>query len=230
MALEWHTTDGPDVQAALLARMVAAALAERLARQPRALLAVSGGTTPARFLRQLSQAELPWENIDITLADDRWVSIDHEDSNARLVRDTLRTGRAAAARWLPLVDARQEPVSHVHALNDTFPYVAPDVCALGMGEDGHTASLFADAPQWPAAQQTDARFVLMQPTRAPHVRVSWSLAALRRCPRLFLLIQGEAKRDVLLHAAETPDDTAISRLIHTPGLMLDVHWCGDANA
>lgn len=225
LALEWHTFENFDAQAALLSRAVAQALENALSHVPRTLLAVSGGQTPRQFLRQLGQMELPWKSVDITLADDRWVPLTHDDSNARLVRDTLRAGRAAAAQWLPLVNETEEPVHHVGTLNQGFPYAAPDVCVLGMGDDGHIASLFADAPQWPAARQTQERFVLIQPTRAPHVRVSWSLAALRRCPRLFLLIQGEPKRDVLLQAAETRQDTAISLLVHTPGVTLDVYWC-----
>lgn len=226
--LIWRNFDSIESQAEALCAALVRALHDVLEHQPRALLALSGGTSPRALLPRLAHARLPWERIDLTLADDRWVPDSDPDSNARLLRECLRQAGAEAASWLPLVDTSRSAVEQVQQLNDHFPYRQPDVCVLGMGLDGHTASLFADAPQWPQARHTEARFVFMEPAGAPHARVSWSLAALRECGRLFLLIQGEAKRDVLCAAAELEQDNAISRLSRDQGVTLDVYWCAEA--
>ncbi|GAB3626234.1 6-phosphogluconolactonase [Pandoraea terrae] len=219
----WRPFATRSEQSAALADAVAAALDDALDRVPRPLLAVSGGTSPRAFLARLGMLPLAWEQVDITLADDRWLPPDHADSNARLVAETLLAG-AATARWLPLVDMAAKPKVHVRMLNDTWTHGAPSVCVLGMGEDGHTASLFADAPQWPHVNTTDDRFVLVQPAQAPYLRVSWSLAGLREAGRCFLQIQGVAKRAVFEAAQSADQDNAISRLIHSEGVTLDVFW------
>ncbi len=96
-----------------------------------------------------------------------------------------------------------------------------------MGEDGHTASIFADAPEWEQAISTTARFVAVHPGAAPHPRVSLSLDALRRVDRLFLLIAGARKREVLEAAAAAPQKNAISQLANDKGTQLDVYWCAN---
>ncbi|MCM3373291.1 6-phosphogluconolactonase, partial [Bacillus velezensis] len=143
---------------------------------------------PRPFLHTLSHAALDWAGVDVTLVDDRWVPDDDAASNAQLVRDTLLQHAAAPARFLPLVDTRSTLDAHVAALNANPDYRVPTVAVLGMGEDGHTASIFADAPEWDHAITTPERFVAVHPGAAPHARVSFSLDTLKRVDRLFLLI------------------------------------------
>ncbi|WP_353190592.1 6-phosphogluconolactonase [Pandoraea pnomenusa] len=221
--IHWRIFPTREAQAQALANAVVAGLGEALTIRPRALLAVSGGTSPRAFLTQLARLPVAWRDIDITLVDDRWLPPDHEESNARLVTETLMPG-ATGAHWLPLVDTHTNAALQVRTLNDTWTHGVPQVCVLGMGEDGHTASLFADAPQWREAITTHDKFVLVQPQRAPHLRVSWSLAALGACERLLLQIQGPAKRAVLEAAQTDVQDNAISRLIHREGVNIDVFW------
>ena len=78
------------------------------------------------------------------------------------MRDTLLHA-AAPARFLPLVDTRAALDAHVAALNANADYRVPSVAVLGMGEDGHTASIFADAPEWDHAITTPERFVAVHP-------------------------------------------------------------------
>jgi 6-phosphogluconolactonase len=101
----------------------------------------------------------------------------------------------------------------------------PTVAVLGMGEDGHTASIFADAREWDHATTTTERFVAVHPGAAPHARVSFSLDALKHIDRLFLLIAGGRKREVLEAAASAPQKNAISKLANDKGTKLDVYWC-----
>ncbi|KAG8149383.1 6-phosphogluconolactonase [Burkholderia catarinensis] len=223
--IEIHAFDTQEAQSEALARAVGDALRAALAGPARPTLAVSGGTSPRPFLHALSHAALDWAGIDVTLVDDRWVPEDDAASNAHLVRDTLLQHAAAPARFLPLVDTRAALDAHVAALNANADYRVPNVAVLGMGEDGHTASIFADAPEWEHAITTPERFVAVHPGAAPHARVSFSLDALKRVDRLFLLIAGPAKRDVLDAAAASLQKNAISQLANDKGTQLDVYWC-----
>ncbi|MCU9954288.1 6-phosphogluconolactonase [Burkholderia sp. BKH01] len=223
--IEIHAFDTQEAQSEALARAVGDALRAALAGPARPTLAVSGGTSPRPFLQTLSHATLDWAGVDVTLVDDRWVPEDDAASNAHLVRDTLLQHAAAPARFLPLVDTRATLDAHVAALNANADYRVPNVAVLGMGEDGHTASIFADAPEWDHAIATSERFVAVHPGAAPHARVSFSLDALKRVERLFLLIAGPAKRAVLDAAAASLQKNAISQLANDKGTQLDVYWC-----
>ncbi|MCA8020488.1 6-phosphogluconolactonase [Burkholderia metallica] len=223
--IEIHAFDTQEAQSEALARAVSDALRAALAGPARPTLAVSGGTSPRPFLQTLSHAAFDWAGVDVTLVDDRWVPEDDAASNAQLVRDTLLLHAAAPARFLPLVDTRASLDAHVAALNANADYRVPTVAVLGMGEDGHTASIFADAPEWDHAITTSERFVAVHPGAAPHARVSYSLDALKRVDRLFLLIAGPSKRAVLDAAAATLQKNAISQLANDKGTQLDVYWC-----
>ncbi|SIT72045.1 6-phosphogluconolactonase [Burkholderia sp. b14] len=226
--IELHAFDDARAQQDALSQAVGDALQSSLAARigaARATLAVSGGTSPRPFLHALSRRALDWTRIDVTLVDDRWVPPMHADSNARLVRDTLLQHAAREAVFQPLVDVDQAPAAHVAALNADASRALPDVAVLGMGEDGHTASIFADAPQWDLATRTHERYVLVQPRQAPHLRVSLSLSALRQIGRLFLLVSGQRKLDVLRAAIEHPQHNAISKLANDTGVNVDAYWC-----
>lgn len=239
--IELHAFDDPRAQSDALAKAVSDSLQASLTAPgnapgaspgdaPRATLAVSGGTSPRPFLQTLAREPLEWRRIDVTLVDERWVPETDAASNARLVRETLLTHAASAARFFPLVDVSAELEAHVAALNADAARALPNVAVLGMGEDGHTASLFADAParEWLRAIRPGAeRFVAVHPGNAPHARVSLSLAALTRIERLFVLIAGQRKLDVLKAAASAPQENAISKLANHKGVRLDVYWCAN---
>ncbi|KAF1010340.1 MAG: 6-phosphogluconolactonase [Burkholderia sp.] len=222
--IEVHAFESLQTQCEALAQAVRAALAELLAEHERATLAVSGGTSPRPFLQTLSTVELDWAKVDVSLVDDRWVADTDSASNAQLVYDTLLR-HATGARFLPLVDTSAMLEAHVAALNANPAYRLPNVAVLGMGEDGHTASIFADAPEWELAITTTERYVAVHPGTAPHPRVSLSLAALRRVDRLFLLIAGARKHKMLEASAAVPQRNAISQLANDKGTQLHVYWC-----
>jgi 6-phosphogluconolactonase len=224
--IELHSFDSPAQQAAALAEAVAGELAAFLGKAAeRPVLAVSGGTSPRAFFAALSERSLDWQRVDVTLIDDRWVPEHDPASNAALVNATLLQNAAAASRFWPLVDTRLAPARQVELLNADQARRLPDLAVLGMGEDGHTASLFATAPEWTCATTTDAHFALVHPVDAPHTRITWSLRALCGIPRLFLLISGAHKLAVLQQAAAHPMNNAISKLARHEGVHLDVYWC-----
>ena len=208
---------------AALAQAVAADLAAAIDSRGRATLAVSGGRSPVPFFQALAQTALDWQRVTITLVDERVVPPEHADSNAGLVRQYLLQGPAAAARWLPFFDA----LPHFHADTDLpalttvtnqrmrgLPWPL-DVAVLGMGEDGHTASLFPHAPGLEAALTSTDPVAWTRPSTAPHARLTLTLPTLLAAHCLVLPLQGPAKQAVFERACVAPTaELPISLLIH----------------
>lgn len=189
-----------------LAETLAQALRADLARQPRASLALSGGSTPRGMLQQLAQQPLAWARVDITLVDERWVSADSTEANERLLRECLLQGPAASARLHPLIVPGPDPESALPALEAMLAVLPRPFSAvvLGMGADGHTASWFPDADNLPALLDPNgkARVAVTRPDSVPQARVTLTLSALLDSHCLHLHITGNDKRAVLDHAIE----------------------------
>ncbi len=190
-----------------LAEAVAAALRADLASHERALLVVSGGATPVPFFQALASCELPWARIQVTLADERWVAADAADSNARLVREHLLQGPAAAATFLPLTTADPTPEQGAAAVAERLEPLAWPASAviLGMGGDGHTASLFPDSRELALALTTEAAAVAVRTPSQPQPRITLSADRLHQARRHFLHITGGDKRAVLAQALAGDD-------------------------
>lgn len=215
-------TDSAADAAARLADAVAADLHAALAAQERAVLAVSGGKSPIAFFQALNRADLDWTRTDITLADERLVPTSHADSNTALVRGHLLQNRAAAANWRPLVDdgadegSLKDTQAAVRLANSRFRQ--PDVLVLGMGNDGHTASIFPLSPQFADAVNPDYPQPLLHtsPVTAPHERISMSLAAILATARIYLAIAGAEKRQVFEQASKNISQTfPVSHVLHS---------------
>ncbi|VDH01330.1 6-phosphogluconolactonase [Helicobacter pametensis] len=228
MTLTWHTFPTPAAQAAALAEAVAGRLCRYLQVQSRTVLAVSGGRSPVAFFEALAQVKLDWLNVIVTLVDERLVPPQHPDSNAALVRRHLLQHAAAAARFLPLVNEQtdvSDPAAALAKTEASFPM--PDIAVLGMGTDGHTASLFPQTPQLAAAVSPDCRTKLVHtsPVTAAHERIGMSLNTLAAVPQLFLSIQGADKRAVLEQAAAMPSsERPISLLLHRANVRCQVYY------
>jgi 6-phosphogluconolactonase len=197
--------DSAAAAAAAMAEQVAMALRLGIAWRERGSLAVAGGRTPVPLFHALRDAELDWCRVGITLTDERWVPEDHPASNAALVRRELLAGRPGAARFVPLYDGSASAAEAAGAVwRNLKPLARPfDAVVLGMGEDGHFASLFPGEPELAAALEPAAApaCVAMRAPVAPHERISLNLAALLQARRVFLLVTGAAKRELLLAAA-----------------------------
>ncbi|NSL55436.1 6-phosphogluconolactonase [Uliginosibacterium aquaticum] len=225
MNLSLHTfasaTELDQAQATLVAGCLRAGLAER----GQAALALSGGRTPAGFFRALSAAPLDWSSIFVTLADERCCEPASPHNNAASLATHLLQGPAAAARFLPLYLADETPPqrnARLAALPAQF-----DVVVLGMGEDGHTASIFPHSPQREAAlYDATGRASLDVIGAAPvRERITLTAARLLATRNLILHITGQRKWQVLGEALQHTDPALpVSHILHAQGPEKHVFW------
>lgn len=221
----------PDALAAALARTVAAKLQSALLLREQAVLAVSGGSTPALFLRTLAQQPLDWTQIIITLVDERWVPLADPRSNEGALRTALHGQPAAAARIVSLYNGAATPEEAVPAIETRIAALPPfDVVVLGMGTDGHTASFFADGDRLATALDPHAcaAVVSMRAPSVPEPRISLSLSRLIDARALYLHIEGESKLEVLEQALSGDDAGAqypIRTVLTQTRSPLITYWC-----
>ncbi|MVA99428.1 6-phosphogluconolactonase [Nitratireductor sp. CAU 1489] len=222
--------EGADALAEALAETVAGHLDKAVGSNGRATLAVSGGTTPARFFRQLSQRPIDWERVTVTLVDERLVPPTAARSNERLVRETLLRDRAEQARFVGLWSGTADPAAAATAADERLADcpLPLDAVVLGMGLDGHTASYFPDAENLdtlldPAAR---ARVLPVRAQSAGEDRLTLTLPLVARARFLALHIEGEAKRTVFEQAmqAGTASPAPIRAVFERATTPPTVYW------
>jgi 6-phosphogluconolactonase len=201
-----HAFPDPEALAAALATAVAEDLVRGLAARDRAAIAVSGGSTPKRFFEALSEIDIDWPNVAVTLVDERWVPETSDRSNAGLVRRHLLRGAASAARLVPLVTGDETPeaglaAAEAHVAGMALPF---DAAILGMGTDGHTASFFPGGDNLEAALDVNGKSLLvpMHAAGAGEPRITLTLPVLLQSRALYLHIEGTDKLQVLERALE----------------------------
>jgi 6-phosphogluconolactonase len=183
-----------DDAAAALAAEVCETLTEALAARGRATLVVSGGTSPVGFFHRLRRLPLSWERITVIPSDERVVALQHPDRNESMIRRELLQGTAAAARLRGLLPASGSTVN-LPQLAETLP-ASFDAVVLGMGADGHTASLFPGSPELETALHSAEPLALLNVPQLGARRVSLTPSALLTGRRIDLLFFGEEKRAV----------------------------------
>jgi len=213
-----------------LANKVAGILSKAIAEQGKASLAVSGGSTPKGFFKALSSIDLPWNKVTITLADERWVDINDDASNTRLVHENLLQNNAKQATFFHLKqgDALSEETLidlNIAAKANLLPF---DVLILGMGEDGHTASLFPCSDEIVKALSitNSDSLIKVVPKTAPHDRISFTFSHLIQSKNIVLHVCGEGKKSVIAKANADTDvmNMPIRAFLQHPQANTEIFW------
>ncbi len=225
-----HRFSDPLALAQALAERVAADLTAAVIERGTASLVVSGGSTPRPFFERLRRLAIPWRRVWITLADERWVAVSDEASNEALVRRYLMRGPASEARFIGLKTEDPSPEAGQAACEKALREIpCPfDVVVLGMGNDGHTASLFPGAAELAEGLDRESPHLAI-PVHSPaaaHPRMSLTLAALCNSRRVFLHITGDEKERIYRRAlAEGPvEELPIRAVLRAAADRVEVYW------
>jgi 6-phosphogluconolactonase len=232
--VSWTDTSYPD--AAALAEAMAGLLEDSIrsgiSQRGQAILALAGGRTPFPVYRRLAEAKLDWRHVPLLATDERWVDHDHLASNTREIRAAFAV--ATGVRVLPLTPVAPGPnASARHARTMLAAFSGPfDTVLLGIGTDGHFASLFPGAAELQngldPANPEDALVVHPEPLppEAPYPRITLSVSRLLRTRRLMLAATGAAKHVILDRAKARSEPAAlpISALLHDASAQVEIHW------
>lgn len=181
------------------------ALERALTRRPRARLVATGGRSPGPVYDRLAETDFDWPQVDVTLSDERFLAPDQSASNERLVRERLLRGPAEAARFVPLYRPAADVDAAARAAEASIEALAPfDITLLGMGPDGHVASLIPGSSRLAEGMDLSLTKMLMGVPEAigdpPVPRITLTLHALLQSRAILVLIAGETKRQVIERA------------------------------
>lgn len=182
-----------------IACWIAERLRKALLSREEIAMTVPGGTTPPPILEELAKEDLPWKRITIWPGDDRIVAPDHPASNVGLIRSKLNS---VAAQIVPLTE------------NARPPYF--EIAWLGMGSDGHIASLFPNTDP-----QVDDPCCVRRltpdplPPEAPFERISLTIPSLANANEIMFAFSGELRKALFLAASEGKHDLPVARLLRT---------------
>jgi len=181
--------------AQVLAKELAGMLNSALDTRGHASLAVSGGRTPQTVFSQLRLLPVDWRRVTLTLTDERWVAPDKPESNEQLVRTFLLQGAARAAVFVPLYGGEEEPADGQAACESRLKQIKRpfDAVYLGMGEDGHFASLF---PGDEAVFKEDSLCVAVPPAQTRLPRLSLTARTILDSRKIYLLFSGAEKHEI----------------------------------
>lgn len=210
------------------AARVAKALRRDLEHQPEVSLVVSGGETPQGCFALLAATDLEWDKVRFLMSDERCVASSHAASNEAMIRRTLLVKRAAGAELVPIYKEGLSAVEQCRKLarcidTITLPF---SVVLLGMGEDGHFASLFADFDQLEEGLATDngKHCLPVQTAASPHARITLTLSTLLRSREIILYFFGNAKRDVYELAKCSDSNYPLGRLLQQEQTPVHAIW------
>lgn len=210
----------PKLFAVAVAEEIQACVEDAVAARGRCSLVLAGGTTPAAIYRVLARPpkvqEIPWAKVHLYWGDERWVPKDDQQSNFRMVSETLLSQLPEPGPVVHAVDTSLPSVQvgaaayaeHIAAVEQLKPGELPyfDVVLLGCGDDGHTASLFPNTPELDSHGQIT--HAVMHPSGS-NWRVSLSADALFNAQKVLFIVSGESKRDVVKRILEGTESARV---------------------
>jgi 6-phosphogluconolactonase len=229
---EWWEYDSLDELADAVAGDVGFIVESAVDARDASLIAVPGGRTGPAIYRRIAQQKLAWKKVTIIPTDDRLVAVDSELSN---VREIARAFLPLGARVIPLTSEAADDYrlagNAADARLQDLPW-PPDLVWLGMGADGHTASIFPSADLQGALDAPKARRAIgllpePLPAEAPVARVTLTRAAILSGRTIIVTITGQEKRELLEEAIADGQSSKvpIGRVLAEVDQPIDIHWC-----
>jgi 6-phosphogluconolactonase len=229
---EWWDYDSIDELADAVAGDVGFIIESAIDARDASLIAVPGGRTGPAIFNKLAEQKLQWKKVAIIPTDDRLAAVDSELSN---VREIARAFLPLGARVVPLTSEAAADYKAAGNAADArlqdLPW-PPDLVWLGMGADGHTASIFPGADFQAALDAPKARRAIgvmpdPLPTEAPVARVTLTRAAILSARTVLITITGQQKREVLEQAIADGQSSKlpIGRVLAEAEQPIDIHWC-----
>lgn len=228
---EWWEYDSVDELADAVAGDIGFIIESAVDARGEALIALPGGETPKPVFARLAAAKLPWKKVTIIPGDERLVPMQDELSNVRMIAAAfLPTGARVIPITGDIADYRLAGNSADARLQDLkWP---PDLVWLGMGSDGHTASIFNgpdmdDALNAPKARRAVGVMPEPMPAEAPVPRVTLTRSAILSARTILVTIRGQEKRELLEQAIEAGHSSKlpIGRVLAEAEQPIDIHWC-----
>lgn len=208
----------PDAES--LAQFAAIYVAESITTHGHTNMALSGGSTPRAMHGYLQGLEVPWDQVDLWLGDERWVANNHPESNAQMARETLVNAVSGRLLEVPFGDdPSRAAATYAATLERSFD--TPHLVLLGIGDDGHTASLFPDSPALDMGGTYVSHFV---PSKDVH-RLTATFDYLATARKIVFLVSGDGKTDALHELLEGTSDPLPARQVADNAS--DVTWLVD---
>ena len=197
---------------------------------------VPGGTTPAPVFEQLSNSELDWQNITIAQSDERWLKADHLQSNQRLTTKNLLINQAKSAKYIAMKNSYATAMDGESECCENYKILAApfSVTMLGMGLDGHIASLFPNSKSIEHGLDLNNSnlCIAIDATGCPVAgdypeRMSLTLSAILNSQVIILLVTGNEKLSVIEQAInnKSSDELPVSYLVNQNKIPVEIYWC-----
>ena len=207
---------------------VASAIGSDLSNSNEAAVVLSGGSTSKQCYDELASTNLRWDDVHVVLSDERCVPVDHQASNEGMIRRSLMINRAKSAKFVSANDATLSPMGRCRALTDKINLLPLPFSAvlLGMGADGHFASLFSEFKHLEDALDLDGthRCMLVCSTASEQARMTLTMSSLTRAKEILLPFFGHAKRKTYERAKLQDSCLPVSRLLQQQRVPVRVFW------
>ena len=231
MAYSEHFFQDRESLSEALCQRLTVSISTAIKLRRKASLALPGGTSPIPIFKNLAKQTIDWSSVTLTLTDERWVANNHPDSNEGLLRQHLLN--QIGTHFIPLKNASHTPETGQKEIERSLEqHCLPlDVCILGMGDDGHIASLFPNSSEINIATlaQSTQHCIAVNPPHVAQARLSLTLNTIMQARELVLLITGKPKqavyqRALTLFTRKEHLSLPVSFILHQEKVPIHIYW------